>query len=444
MLTVVQQRCVHLVQVACRPFQSPRPRESRFASAHPRSPPADTPQHIGCGTATRSGDTARQRPPAAFVPAALQRRRCPSDSRTVRAAPSHVPAAAARAPSAASAPAPSPQRESRAQRAESDCDHHRRKSPPRTHRARLALVTRRCAAASHAPCRVCSAVRESAVHSQRRHATDAGASSVPTPSRARRRPVTYAGPSRFALAPRHQIPSGGGASACCATSAGPSPDVPPLSASPPRVPLAVTPQDSRSFHGSRRKTPARSLRARGPYPSLRAGRAPSPQTPQSSESRAAGARAVELTRDRLALAFLVQLSANPGVRATVVWICKVQSTADEKEKEGGLSARHAGTTHLIHHDRPRHRVRRAQHADAAPHTPGVAAALSRVMFAKQAAAAPLHRIVELVELESAKLAAGKNLMVLLGRSRRMAVEPHNISGLRGTQRRRISWLSSLT
>ncbi|KAJ7082927.1 hypothetical protein B0H15DRAFT_952307 [Mycena belliarum] len=153
---------------------------------------------------------------------------------------------------------------------------------------------------------------------------------------------------------------------------------------------------------------------------------------------------VELTRDRLALAFLVQLSANPGVRATVVWICKVQSTADEKEKEGGLSARHAGTTHLIHHDRPRHRVRRAQHADAAPHTPGVAAALSRVMFAKQAAAAPLHRIVELVELESAKLAAGKNLMVLLGRSRRMAVEPHNISGLRGTQRRRISWLSSLT
>ncbi|KAJ7082925.1 hypothetical protein B0H15DRAFT_993244 [Mycena belliarum] len=275
------QRCVHLVQVACRPFQSPRPRESRFASAHPRSPPADTPQHIGCGTATRSGDTARQRPPAAFVPAALQRRRCPSDSRTVRAAPSHVPAAAARAPSAASAPAPSPQRESRAQRAESDCDHHRRKSPPRTHRARLALVTRRCAAASHAPCRVCSAVRESAVHSQRRHATDAGASSVPTPSRARRRPVTYAGPSRFALAPRHQIPSGGGASACCATSAGPSPDVPPLSASPPRVPLAVTPQDSRSFHGSRRKTPARSLRARGPYPSLRAGRAPSPQTPQS-------------------------------------------------------------------------------------------------------------------------------------------------------------------
>ncbi|KAJ7082930.1 hypothetical protein B0H15DRAFT_932568 [Mycena belliarum] len=249
-------------QVACRPFQSPRPRESRFASAHPRSPPADTPQHISVGLLlVAATQLASARPPLLSPPrfnaAAAHASSAVTHPRRCR------PAAAARAPSAASAPAPSPLRESRAQRAESDCDHHRRKSPPRTHRARLALVTRRCAAASHAPCRVCSAVRESAgrftlaapgsdvappralqVHSQRRHATDAGASSVRTPFRARRRPVTYAGPSRFALAPRHQMRSGGGASACCATSVGPSPDVPPLSARPPRVPLAVTPQES--------------------------------------------------------------------------------------------------------------------------------------------------------------------------------------------------------
>ncbi|KAJ7098661.1 Sodium/hydrogen exchanger family-domain-containing protein [Mycena belliarum] len=145
--------------------------------------------------------------------------------------------------------------------------------------------------------------------------------------------------------------------------------------------------------------------------------------------------------DRLALAFLVQLSANPGVRATVVWICKVESTADEKEKEGGLSARHAGTTHLTmaapdtvygaHSTQTRLVSDTADNLlwdrfalPSSAHAPGVAAALSRVTFAKQAAAAPLHRIVELVELESAKLAAGQNLMVLLGRSRRMAVESH--------------------
>ncbi|KAJ7462076.1 Sodium/hydrogen exchanger family-domain-containing protein [Mycena latifolia] len=146
--------------------------------------------------------------------------------------------------------------------------------------------------------------------------------------------------------------------------------------------------------------------------------------------------------DRLALAFLVQLCANPGVHATVVWIRKLDSSADEKDGTSPvLSPRAGGTTHLtmaaadtVYGQQNTQTRLVSDTADnllwdrfAQPsslHPANVVSALSRITFTKQDSAQPLHKIVELVELESAKLSASKNLMVLLGRSRRMAVESH--------------------
>ncbi|KAJ7145205.1 hypothetical protein C8R43DRAFT_1237633 [Mycena crocata] len=59
------------------------------------------------------------------------------------------------------------------------------------------------------------------------------------------------------------------------------------------------------------------------------------------------------------------------------------------------------------------------------HSGGLTSALSRMTFTKTESAEPLHKIVGLVEAESSRLALGKNLMVVVGRSRRMAVESHN-------------------
>ncbi|KAJ6613548.1 hypothetical protein B0H10DRAFT_2191867 [Mycena sp. CBHHK59/15] len=148
--------------------------------------------------------------------------------------------------------------------------------------------------------------------------------------------------------------------------------------------------------------------------------------------------------DRLALTFLVQLCANPGVVATVVWINKTEAGADnnEMEKEGATSSlipRGAGgTTHLTiaaadtvygPQNTQTHlasdtadnllwdRFTRPSHA----HSAAVVSALSRISFSQIASAQPLHQIVALVEREVAR---GGNLVVLAGRSRRMAVESH--------------------
>ncbi|KAJ6610393.1 Sodium/hydrogen exchanger family-domain-containing protein, partial [Mycena sp. CBHHK59/15] len=148
--------------------------------------------------------------------------------------------------------------------------------------------------------------------------------------------------------------------------------------------------------------------------------------------------------DRLALTFLVQLCANPGVVAMVVWINKMEAGADnnEMEKEGAMSSlipRGAGgTTHLTmaaadtvygpQNTQTRlasdtadnllwDRFTRPSHA----HSAAVLSALSRISFSQIASAQPLHQIVTLVEREVAR---GGNLVVLAGRSRRMAVESH--------------------
>lgn len=61
---------------------------------------------------------------------------------------------------------------------------------------------------------------------------------------------------------------------------------------------------------------------------------------------------------------------------------------------------------------------------SSPRSASMVSALSRITFRTQESAEPLHKIVELVEQESEKLSLGKSLVVVLGRSRRMAVETH--------------------
>jgi len=146
--------------------------------------------------------------------------------------------------------------------------------------------------------------------------------------------------------------------------------------------------------------------------------------------------------DRLALSFLVQLCANPGVRATVVWVHKTESgAADENPPPSSLISPRTAATHQTmaaadtvygHHSTQTRLV--SNTADnllwdrfalpSSSHNATVVSALSRITFTKQDSAEPLHKVVELVEQASATLTVGKNLVVMVGRSRRMAVESH--------------------
>ncbi|KAF8214149.1 potassium:hydrogen antiporter [Mycena galopus ATCC 62051] len=137
--------------------------------------------------------------------------------------------------------------------------------------------------------------------------------------------------------------------------------------------------------------------------------------------------------DRLALAFLVQLCANPGVNATVFRIRKTDSSADETAAVGNthLTMAAADTVYGQHNTQTQLVSDTADNllwdrftVSSSPRTDAVARALPRITFQTQESAEPLHKIVELVELESKKLSAGKNLVVMLGRSRRLAVESH--------------------
>lgn len=53
-----------------------------------------------------------------------------------------------------------------------------------------------------------------------------------------------------------------------------------------------------------------------------------------------------------------------------------------------------------------------------------AMALNRITFSSVSSAKPLHTIVELVASETSKSTPAKNVIVITGRSRRMAAESH--------------------
>jgi hypothetical protein len=64
-------------------------------------------------------------------------------------------------------------------------------------------------------------------------------------------------------------------------------------------------------------------------------------------------------------------------------------------------------------------------APSESHSPSVAAALTRITFTMVTSAQPLHTMLEHIAESSAQTGqAHKSLMVVVGRSRRMAVESH--------------------
>jgi len=143
--------------------------------------------------------------------------------------------------------------------------------------------------------------------------------------------------------------------------------------------------------------------------------------------------------DRLALAFLVQLCSNPTVHATVVRVRKIDSGVEATDAAARTTGH--GTTQLtmaaadtvygqasaqtrLVSDTADNLLWDRFAAASTSHNATVRDALSRITFRTQEAREPLHKIVELVDIQSAKLSGGQNIMVMVGRSRRMAVESH--------------------
>ncbi|KAG7447669.1 cation/H+ exchanger [Guyanagaster necrorhizus] len=148
--------------------------------------------------------------------------------------------------------------------------------------------------------------------------------------------------------------------------------------------------------------------------------------------------------DRLALQFLVQLCVNTGVKGAVVWITKTDnpltptSTAGSNLKKPTEDTSRTGTVHLtmaaadtMYGCQNTETMLASETADnlvwnkytstpVSGHRAAIASALSRITFSKQEASEPLRAVLELVRAER----SGVNVIVMMGRSRRMAVESH--------------------
>jgi hypothetical protein len=151
--------------------------------------------------------------------------------------------------------------------------------------------------------------------------------------------------------------------------------------------------------------------------------------------------------DRLALSFLVQICENPLIVATVVRVVKVDSDADGSEgvkaPVSALSSPNFPTIHasVIAADTiyGQHSTQTRLASDTADnllwskytytspphfHHPNVTSALSRISFRTENASKPLQHVVQLAKVEASTAIerSGKTLVVLAGRSRRLAVE----------------------
>jgi hypothetical protein len=143
--------------------------------------------------------------------------------------------------------------------------------------------------------------------------------------------------------------------------------------------------------------------------------------------------------DRLALHFLVQLCERPWVTATVVRLNKVDPTSPTEEtKTGALlspNVHHTVAAADTVYGQPSTEIRLASDtADNiawdhytrpnASRSPSLTSTLSRITFLTESSPTPLHRVTELANEQAAKSVAesGKTIIVLAGRSRRLAVE----------------------
>ncbi|KAF9018372.1 potassium:hydrogen antiporter [Hymenopellis radicata] len=151
--------------------------------------------------------------------------------------------------------------------------------------------------------------------------------------------------------------------------------------------------------------------------------------------------------DRLALSFLMQLCVNPEVKATVVRVVKTDnaltstSSVDDKGKNAELvsdvlpslhyTVTAADTVYDIQNTVTRLASDTADNIawnrytqKSATYTPDTAvlSALSRMTFVTEEASDPLHRVLDLVKDEVAQ--SGRNVIVVAGRSRRLAALNH--------------------
>ncbi|KAI0754775.1 Sodium/hydrogen exchanger family-domain-containing protein [Daedaleopsis nitida] len=160
--------------------------------------------------------------------------------------------------------------------------------------------------------------------------------------------------------------------------------------------------------------------------------------------------------DRLALAFAVQLCANPRISAMVVRVSKsdveqlARTGSETREKarialgEGGLSEAHAqqnsatiasvfpdtvyghATTQTRLQSETADNIAWARYTQPTPDDPQLAPALSRMTFTEVSTPAPLHYLIEhALQLSESAADECSRLLVLTGRSRRLAVENHH-------------------
>ncbi|KDQ64220.1 hypothetical protein JAAARDRAFT_52200 [Jaapia argillacea MUCL 33604] len=147
--------------------------------------------------------------------------------------------------------------------------------------------------------------------------------------------------------------------------------------------------------------------------------------------------------DRLALAFVVQLCSNPAVSATVVRIAKTEHTdltpIDTIEHEKSHALQSTIMSHIntlspdtVYGQRDTSTRLASDTADniiwgrftspSSVHAPEVTDALTRITFQQENTAHPLRTMYDI----SARESRSKNLLVAVGRSRRLAAESHDV------------------
>ncbi|KAF8868526.1 Sodium/hydrogen exchanger family-domain-containing protein [Gymnopilus junonius] len=137
--------------------------------------------------------------------------------------------------------------------------------------------------------------------------------------------------------------------------------------------------------------------------------------------------------DRLALTFLVQLCERPSVTATVVRVSKTDGLVSSPLTAAPITHNTVAAIDTVYGQHDTQTRLASDTADnilwdaytrsTASHSTSVASALSRISFLTESTSTPLRRVTEMVKTETATRRAGsKTLIVLAGRSRRMAVE----------------------
>jgi len=135
--------------------------------------------------------------------------------------------------------------------------------------------------------------------------------------------------------------------------------------------------------------------------------------------------------DRLALSFVMQLCLNPNVTATVIRMEKTDEltpvgTMDEKTGAGIISQHNTmAIADTVYGNRDTQTRLASDTADNLAWAQHSARVSPHVTFSNKASSKPLHLLLELATSEVTLHAnSGRTVVVVVGRSRRMAVESH--------------------